>query len=75
MKLCPSGAKRNWPIEPAAVARPIAQERRSGLTRRAKAAMTIVNEPPATPRPTSTPPVSVRTPGEVLCAMSATPPA
>ena len=38
-----------------------------------EAAMTIVNEPPATPRPTSTPPVSVRTPGEVLWAMSATP--
>ena len=31
MKLWPSGANRNWPIEPAAVARPIAHERRSGL--------------------------------------------
>ena len=58
MKPWPSGAKRNWPIEPAAVARPMAQERRSGGTSRAKAAMTIVNEPPARPRPTSTPPVS-----------------
>ena len=73
MKPWPSGANRNWPIEPAAVARPIAQERRAGSTSRAKAAMTIVNDPPATPRPTSTPPVSASVVGEVLTAISATP--
>ena len=58
---------------PAAVAMPMAQERRSGGTRRASAAMTMVNEPPARPSPTSTPPVSVICNGVDATAMSATP--
>ena len=41
-----------------AVASPIAHERRSSGTSRANAAMTIVNEPPVSPRPTSTPALS-----------------
>ena len=73
MKLSPSGAKRNWPIEPAAVARPIAHERRSGLTSRANAAMTIVNEPPLRPSPTITPPLSASCAGVVETDISATP--
>jgi len=73
MKACPSGANRNCPSEPDAVARPIAHERRSSATSRAKAAMTIVNEPPARPRPTRTPPVSASAGPLVLAAMSAVP--
>ena len=63
MKPWAIGANRNCPIEPAAVASPIAHERRSGGTSRANAAMTIVNEPPERPRPTSTPPVIVSAAG------------
>ena len=73
MKPWPSGANRNWPIEPAAVARPIAHERRSSGTSRAKAAMTIVNDPPERPRPMSTPPLSASVVPFVLADMSATP--
>ena len=57
----------------AAVARPIDHDRRSSGTSRAKAASTIVNEPPARPRPSSTPPVSASAPALVLSAISAVP--
>ena len=73
MKPCPIGANRNWPIDPAAVARPIAHEARSGRTSRANAAITIVNDPPARPRPTITPPVSASVVLVVETDISATP--
>ena len=73
MNACPSGANRNCPSEPDAVARPIAHERRSSETSRAKAAITIVNEPPARPRPTSTPPVTAMDGRSCSRAMSAVP--
>ncbi len=56
MKAWPSGAKMNWPSEPAAVAIPKAQERLSGGTSRPKAAITIENEAVAMPTPTRMPP-------------------
>ena len=56
-----------------AVARPIAHERRSSETSRAKAAMTIVNDPPERPRPTSTPAVSASVVPLVLTLISTTP--
>ena len=59
--------------EPAAVARPIAAELFSSGTRRPSAAMTIVNEPPDNPIPTSTPAVRLKARGVGLTAMSATP--
>ena len=73
MNAWPTGAKTNWPSEPIAVARPIAHDCRSGGTSRANAAMTIVNEPPVRPRPTSTPPLIAS--AVPLCAtpISATP--
>ncbi len=58
---------------PAAVAIPMAQERRSGGTRRARAAMTMVNEPPAKPSPTSTPALKVICTGVAATAMHAPP--
>ena len=73
MNAWPSGANRNCPSEPAAVARPIDHDRRSSGTSRAKAASTIVNEPPARPRPSSTPPVMASAPALVLTAISAVP--
>ena len=73
MNACPSGANKNWPIDPAAVASPIAHERRSSGTSRAKAAITIVKDPPESPRPTSTPALSVSVAGVVLTAISAVP--
>ena len=73
MNACPSGANTNCPSEPAAVARPIDHERRSGGTSRANAASTIVNEPPDRPRPSSTPPVRLSDAAFVLSAISAVP--
>ena len=73
MNAWPIGANRNWPSEPAAVPRPSAHERRSGGTRRAKAASTIVNEPPERPSPTSRPPVTASVVPLVLSAISSTP--
>ncbi len=73
MNDCPSGANRNCPSEPAAVARPIDHERLSSGTSRAKAARTIVNEPPASPSPSSTPPVSASEVPLVVCDISARP--
>ena len=73
MNAWPSGAKTNWPSEPIAVARPIAHERRSSGTSRAKAAMTIVNEPPIRPMPTITPPVIASAVPLVLKPIKATP--
>ena len=73
MNAWPSGANRNWPSEPAAVASPIAHERRSSGTRRANAASTIMNEPPASPSPSSTPPVSASCVPDVLCAIRTVP--
>ena len=69
----PSGAKRNWPSEPAAVARPSDHDRRSGGTRRAKAASTIVNDAPERPKPSSTPPVRLSAVALVLIAISTVP--
>ena len=51
----------------------MAHERRSGGTRRTRAAMTIVNEPPARPRPMSTPAVRFMASGVSATAISATP--
>ena len=73
MNDCPSGAKRNCPSDPHAVASPIAEVRRSGGTSRAKAASTIVNDAPDRPRPISTPPVRYSEPGVVLVAINAVP--
>ena len=73
MNACPSGANRNWPSEPAAVARPIDQVRRSGGTSRANAASTIVNDAPERPRPSSTPPVRLSVAAFVLTAISTVP--
>ncbi len=73
MNAWPSGANRNWPRDPAAVARPIDHDRLSSGTSRANAASTIVKEPPASPSPSRTPPVSAKADPLVLCAISATP--
>ena len=69
----PSGANTNWPSEPMAVARPIAHERRSSGTSRANAAMTIVNDAPERPMPTSAPAVSDSAVPLVLTLMRTTP--
>ena len=50
-QLCPSGAKTNCPIEPAAVPMPNTIERCSGLTRRPSAESTIEKDAAAMPRP------------------------
>jgi hypothetical protein len=73
MNPCPRGANTNWPNEPATVARPMAQERRSSETSLPRAAITTVNDPPASPRPTSTPEVNCIASGVSLNAMSPTP--
>ena len=51
ISVCPSGAKTNWPIEPAAVPMPKTIERFSGGTRRPKAASTMEKDAAAMPRP------------------------
>ena len=73
MKPWPSGAKMNWPTEPAAVPRPKPMVRMEAGNRRAKAAITSRKAEPAMPRPTSTPAVSCSATGVPLWAISARP--
>ena len=73
MNAWPSGANRNCPIEPAAVASPSDHERRSSGTSRVNAASTTMNEPPESPSPISTPPVSASCAWVVETAISAVP--
>ena len=61
------------PAEPAAVPMPNTTLRRSGGVCRAKAASTMLNDPAATPSPTSTPPPRCSIEGELAFAIRTSP--